>query len=149
MSSSSASRSVFFCSRAIAREAFCASVRRVGGGRGAITALPGFRVAHAVLSMSANGRLPSVPEVDGADVGAMEGAKRAGAVVPSEPDAIETGRLDAAVLVALSEADSIVTEVDTGAEETGGSAPERELGILGSMRSRAPSLLWLKSRRFG
>src|SRR6267154_3235679 len=55
MSSSSFFVLAFFCSRAIALEAFCASVRRAGGGRGLRTGRAGFRAAHVVLFDSTRG----------------------------------------------------------------------------------------------
>jgi len=108
--------------------------------------LPGFRVAHTMLLISAYGQVSVLDralgalevdgaggEVDGVGVKAMEGIKQAGAV-PSKPDVIETGGLGVAVVVVLFEADSIAAEADMGAEKIGGSTPEKVLGMLGSMR---------------
>jgi|SRR5882762_4970479 len=78
-------------------------------------------------------RAPGVPEVDGAGVKTMEGIKQAGAV-PSKPDMIKTGGLGVAAVVVMFEADSIAAEADMGVEEIKGSAPEKVLGMLDSMR---------------
>jgi len=55
MSSSSLFAFAFFCSCAIALDAFCAAVRRAGAGRGLRTGLIGFRAAHVVLLDSVSG----------------------------------------------------------------------------------------------
>jgi hypothetical protein len=55
MSSSSLFAFAFFCSHAIALDAFCAAVRGAGAGRGLRMGLIGFRAAHVVLLDSVSG----------------------------------------------------------------------------------------------